>query len=173
MIDFSIIKDLKNTNTYHRLGNIPLYGQDMFSNMDDVMDYYYSSRTKSFDFHMSEFSIIKMQDIQHEEKTPQMIKDIFNNLKQFNDPKKGGWRGGCVAALIGLNNNNGFDYHEDPHHVLTMNIIGNTIWHFKNNEKVLMTPGDLLFVPPAIGHSVSATEERFTVAFAVSYCNQN
>jgi quercetin dioxygenase-like cupin family protein len=46
-----------------------------------------------------------------------------------------------------------------------MNIIGETIWHFRDGNKVKMKPGDLLFIPSPIEHQVDGTGERFTLGF--------
>ena len=38
-INFNIFHELLISKTYKHLGNIPLYGDDMFTDMTDVMDF--------------------------------------------------------------------------------------------------------------------------------------
>jgi mannose-6-phosphate isomerase-like protein (cupin superfamily) len=158
-IDFNVFHKLLISKTYKRLGNIPLYGDDMFADMTDVMDFVNSSKKKHIHNHMAMFEMHRIQD---KSKCPIMIKEIVKSLKQYEPYKS---RSMDVAGLVGLEGAVGYNWHRDIYHLVAMNIIGNTTWHFRDGNTVDMKPGDLMFVPSPIEHSVVGTTERFTLSF--------
>jgi hypothetical protein len=56
-IDFNIFHELLMSKTYKHLGNIPLYGDDMFADMADVMDFVNSNKDKHSHNKMAMFEI--------------------------------------------------------------------------------------------------------------------
>lgn len=161
-IDFNVFHKLLISKTYKRLGNIPLYGNDMFADMTDVMDFVNSIKKKHIHHHMA---MLQLAMIQHELKCPIMIKEIIKSLKQYEPYKS---RSMNVIGIVGLEGAVGYNWHDDDYHVVAMNIIGNTTWHFRDGNTVDMKPGDLMFVPSPIEHSVVGTTERFTLSFCCS-----
>jgi quercetin dioxygenase-like cupin family protein len=159
-IDFNVFHKLLISKTYKRLGNIPLYGDDMFADMTDVMDFVNSSnKHKHIHNHMAMFELAM---VQHESKCPIMIKEIASELKRFEPYLS---RIMDVVGFVGLDGAVGYNWHHDYYHLVAMNIIGNTTWHFRDGNTVDMKPGDLMFIPNPIEHSVVGTTERFTLSF--------
>jgi quercetin dioxygenase-like cupin family protein len=158
-IDFNIFHELLIFKTYKHLGNIPLYGDDMFADMTDVMDFVNNTKKKHSHNDMAMFEMHRIQD---KSKCPIMIKEIASELKRFKPYLS---RSMDVVGFVGLDGAVGYNWHDDDYHLVAMNIIGNTTWHFRDGNTVDMKPGDLMFVPSPIEHSVVGTTERFTISF--------
>lgn len=170
MIDFGVLHDLliAKPKTYTHLGNIPLYGECMFSDMDDVMDFVYEDEAKHARLKLSMFELHYIQDRPN---CPIMIKELAATLKKFT-PYNGHYLD--VVGFVGLDGSKGYDWHNDMYHLVAMNIIGDTTWKFKDGNEVKMVPGDLMFVPSPIEHAVVGEGERFTISFCVlTNKNQN
>lgn len=159
------IHDLLISKTYQHLGNIPLYGTDMFNDMTDVMDFVNSAKHKYIRNMLSMYEIHQMQD---EPNCPIMIKDIVNKLKTV---KLYNSRAMNVVGFTGLDGAVGYNWHSDVYHLIAMNIIGNTTWYFKDGNTIDMKPGDLLFVPSPVEHTVIGNGERFTISFCAPIKN--
>ena len=109
-----------------------------------------------------------------------IVKNIFNNIDndRLNKIK--------VKKLLMLFQNAGYpdlydnelktienkaiknpDYHTDPYEHLFIQVFGKTGWVFKdsnnNLSKVLMQPGDAIFIPKGLEHTVYAFEKRATL----------
>ena len=158
-IDFNIFHELLISKTYKHLGNIPLYGDNMFADMSDVMDFVNNHKKKKIRNYIAMF---EMHHIQNESKCPIMIKEIASELTKF---KPYSTRMIDAVGFVGLEGAIGYNWHHDDYHLVAMNIIGNTTWHFRDGNTVDMKPGDLMFVPNPIEHSVVGTTERFTISF--------
>jgi hypothetical protein len=161
-IDFSILDELLTNKKPKLLGNISLLKNDTFDDMTDVMDFLNTLSKSKDKIYRSEIDMIEAHFLQNQNNCPQIIKDISKDLKKFNPFKN------CeldVVGFIGLNNAIGYDWHYDYCHLIAMNIIGETTWHFKNGDTIKMTPGDLMFVPSPVEHKVVGTTERFTISF--------
>ncbi len=155
MVDIPGLEHIRNIRTHAYLGNIELYGSDLFKSMEEVLEYYHSRKHKR---NFSKHKVIHLQDLEEDEVVPTVIKDIFNELgKHFNVH--------TVAGIIAFDGKNGVDWHTDPCDLIAMNVIGNTTWFFKDDSKVDMKPGDLLYVKENIMHKVVSYEERFCVSF--------
>jgi quercetin dioxygenase-like cupin family protein len=160
VIDFNILHDLitSKPKTYTYLGNIPLYGADMFLDMDDVMDFVYDDER----YAVPEVSMFELHNIQHRPNCPTMIKELAAKLKKFKPYNSTTLD---VVGFVGITGATGYHWHYDNYHLIAMNIIGNTTWEFKDGNKVKMAPGDLMFVPSPIEHVVMGEGERFTISF--------
>ena len=90
------------------------------------------------------------------------IHDSFDDLKIF-------------AGKLHLNlvaNNREYEVHEDDHDVISWNLSGTVeyrIYHDKNDESkydsVILCPGDIIYVPKHLTHSVVVSEPRSTIIF--------
>lgn len=152
------IDRIKNPKEYCYLGNIPLYGDDLFKTVDDAVDYYYS-RNDEYNSFESKYNLLRTRYMELDNNTPKFIKDVFNELVNHVEIF-------CTVGLISLHNESGITWHSDPENIIGMNIIGNTTWNFEDGSEIKMTPGDLIYVPKGVMHNVHATQERFTIGFA-------
>jgi quercetin dioxygenase-like cupin family protein len=154
------IDRIKYPKEYCYLGNIPLYGDDLFKTVDDAIDYYYS-RDKEYNRFIPKSKLLMARSMEKDSNTPVIIKDVYNELNKHIKMY-------CTVGLISSsegNEKNGIGWHRDREHVMGMNIIGNTTWVFRDGNEIKMGPGDLIYVPKGIEHKVYANEERFTIGF--------
>lgn len=152
------INKIKNPKQHCYLGHVQLYGNDLFKTIDDVVEYYYS-RDAEYNSFEPGCGLLRTCFMERDKNTPLFIKDVYNELNKHVEMF-------CSVGLIALHGDNGIKWHHDPENVIGMNIIGNTTWFFENDIEIKMTPGDLIYVPKTIKHSVHATEERFTIGFS-------
>ena len=161
--DFNILDELLLSKIPKHLGNVPLYGTGI-KDMGDVMDWVLDLQHKK---HLSEHPMFELQFLDKDPLCPEVIKDIAEHLYTF-EPYKSRPSHVNTVGLVGLEGIVGFNWHHDVFHIVALNLIGNTTWHFKDHDSIPMKPGDLLFVPSPLKHSVttdSDTSERFTVSF--------
>jgi quercetin dioxygenase-like cupin family protein len=159
-MDLNVLNELLLAKSYKHLGNILLDNEDIFTDMTEVMDFinHFNNGEK---VNRSSFSMIEVHKINKSPKCPKLIKEVTEYIKNFNPYNKRL----NVIGIVGFENATGYRWHYDDYHVIAMNIIGETIWYFKDGNKIKMKPGDLLFVPSPIEHQVEGTGERFTLAF--------
>jgi hypothetical protein len=161
-IDFSILHELLMDKNPKLLGKIPLSKNNSFEDMVDVIDFLDTIEDSKNKFYIPEMDMIELHLLQRAEKCPPVIKDISKEIKKFKPFKN---RILDVVGFIGFDNAIGYNWHYDDYHLIAMNIIGNTVWHFKDHNAIEMSPGDLMFVPSPVEHKVVGTTERFTVSF--------
>jgi mannose-6-phosphate isomerase-like protein (cupin superfamily) len=159
-IDLNIINDLLLTKSYKHLGNIPLDNEDIFKDICDVIDFM-NSFTKGNKEVRPNLSMMEIHKLHEDPKCPKLILELVEYIKNFKPYDKRL----NVVGFLGFENSLGYRWHDDDYHIIAMNIIGETIWHFRDGNKVKMKPGDLLFIPSPIEHQVDGTGERFTLGF--------
>lgn len=161
-IDFSILHELLIDKKPKLLGRIPLSKDETFEDMVDVIDFMNGIDNSKNKFHIPKNDMVELHFLQKVENSPAIIKNISKELKRFKPFKN---RILDVVGFVGFDNAVGYNWHYDDYHIVAMNIIGNTTWHFKGHNAIEMSPGDLMFVPSPIMHKVVGTTERFTVSF--------
>ena len=162
MYDFNTLHELLINKAPKLLGKIPLSKNNSFEDMVDVIDFLNGINDTKNEFYMPEMDMVEVHLLQERKNCPEIIKNISKELEQIEPFKS---RKLNVVGFVGFDNAIGYDWHADDYHLVAMNIIGNTTWHFKDGSTIEMTPGDLMFVPSPIEHKVVGTTERFTVSF--------
>lgn len=86
---------------------------------------------------------------------------------------KGEYSNGNCVQIVGFlaadEQCEGYGLHADNMHLVAFNVIGSTVWTFEDGSTQHMQPGDAMFVPGGMKHTVNGYGERFTVSFCSSY----
>ena len=159
-INLDIINDLLLTKSYKYLGNISLVNEDIFKDIDDVMDFINHFNEEEKDL-KSNLSMMEIHNINNDPNCPKLILELAEYIKKIKPYNKRL----NIVAFLGFENSIGYRWHDDDYHIIAMNIIGETTWNFRDGNKIKMKPGDLLFIPSPVEHQVDGSGERFSLGF--------
>ena len=68
-----------------------------------------------------------------------------------------------IIGFLADESDTGYGWHWDFYDLFAINVVGETIWKFKDSE-IKMIPGDIMFVPSGVRHGVTGLSQRFTAS---------
>jgi len=141
------------------LGNIGAPRDHFPEDIDHVFEYL--DMLKEGDYHSRDFlRMFELHRLEQYEWCPKVLMTLYNAV-DFQ-PKS------IVSFLACDEEVVGYGWHDDSFDLVAINVIGNSTWFFKDGSQQLMTPGDMLFVPEGVRHTVEGNGYRYTA----SICNK-
>lgn len=158
MIDFSNIPNLVKEMKPHFFGNLNA-PKEHFPTIQEIhnwMDF-----LDDGDIHLKPgVRIFEMHRLQNYDFCPIVLKDLRAALGAYPEMKDRN----IVCFLPHDRFVDGYNWHDDKFHLVSINLVGDTTWYFRDGSEQRMTPGDCMLIPEGLEHTVKGEDIRFTAS---------
>lgn len=126
--------------------------------LEDILDFAYENESLDDIHTRPELRMFEFSRLENRDWTPKILLDLLEDVKQVE------FMHDCsIVGFLADESDTGYGLHFDYFDLFAINVIGESIWQFEN-EEIKMIPGDVMFVPAGLEHQVIGLTPRFTAS---------